>query len=1129
MDYSLLIDVRSQGISKVEADLQGLTVGMERTSQASDRLESSFRRVGNNERRLTSSNVNRFSSAVGDANNEVNSLNRSLNTLSSLVVGGVFLGFARSCISAAQDTAQLKAQIRALGEDAETTYGNLRDFSLTLAGLNTEGVVKAYSAFRRMGYASEEAKNNIEALDKGLASFGSSAGISNVMVQLEQLSNKTSGFTQDLRAISNYLYDVIPVVLNQFGASTIEQLQQMGVTGRQITDAITSHYGQLDAPANDINMAMNRLNSSIQEIKSNVGLAFEPLITQLSKILQFGAKISQNDFFGSAIASATKFFAITGGVALLVKSVQALNTHLQQTRTLFSSIFSRASGCDLLISRLRQADRSVNVNSGDLSRQFASQTVVATNTARRTGQVGNLIEELTIQRQINNYVNEMAQAENRASEVLRTRLNLTNLQIAELERELVLTEQLGTVESEIAQLEARQNLSGSEQIATTNRLTVLRRQQLAIEREISGFSAERLRLDELDAQAVAQIRNNMQMAAAANRLRVAGQAQRQNVMTAGRNFANQAVPYVSMAIMMAGDYFANKARESADKLKAAFSSLNVSDMAKAQRESKRGAGTDYWQSRVGQGAEQGAGLGAMVGMGGGILWTIIGALAGAVIGGIMGGETSRRDANSMNALGAASQRIDERYSSLDRRVRTLREQGNNEEAERIQAHIDYEKSRALYDAYASQENKDPEVLKQLYDNIVEAKSRMIQLDNQSLRNARELTQETEKQLRAIQNKSNKLSSDIASLQYQISGDDYTSGLIDINSEYEEALASARELRIESQNILANEQATAEERAKATANLDIATKEEEKAYLIAVKKTQELQKQNAELQNQKLLNKIKEQGELNSSNALISGDKYASDMAKNEADLMGVLNDMNASNEKKANALNQFRINSNRADLDRQSRLNNYQSKLLQFNGDSLGAKLNDINSKYNRTMNDITVDNVDKLTAGIERNIDTLNVYIDKIKTVFSNYFSNLSESINKQKDAISGAIQNAKEYRDTILGAFSQGQQYLRSSAYFDTSRPEYSDEELKYGWDKYWDDKNYNDKLNERVDKLVNGGQVTRYDELQKSFNDISKKIEQNDLTAQEILKELQTLSPSIKGSSKLFQDAWNSQMAF
>lgn len=1154
MDYSLLIDVRSQGISKVEADLQGLTVGMERTSQASDRLESSFRRVGNNERRLTSSNINRFSGSVRQANAEVSSLSRSMNTLSGLILSGVFIGMAKSCISAAQEVAGLKAQLRAIGEDADTAYNSLRDFSNTLAGLSTEGVVSAYSAFRRMNFTTSEAKDNIEALSKGLAQFGTSAGLDNVMRQLEQLSGKATGFTQDINAISNYLPNVRQVIQEAFNVSSIEDLYSQGITGRDLVNAITSHYSTLEAPVDDINMTMNRLNSSIKEIKANIGIAFEPMVAQLAKIVQIGAKISSNDWFAGAISSAAKFFGIVGGVALITKAFQGFNTVLQQTRATLQSLSaqSNANNLGIIANRLALGGPLLQtpVPQGALARQYrTSAEYVRANPSN----LGSIREEYVIYRDIRNCVNQINEAEAQLNTLVGERNNLLVRAENNMNRRLYASRLLTSIDNELNSLSRAES-------ENQYRIHNLQQRRLHVEEALNAVETERVSLLAQEESLSARIDAYRSVVASGGDFRSAQSTQFRNL---GSSILNS--PYFMMAGMMAGGY---------------LSSLGANNTGTAVGTVATVAGDTLSY----------AAMGAMFGP------------LGAAIGGATGVISGAIKAINANTKAIYDARNSEIRNSSITRAGELRRAGRESEARTVEENARFQEDvnnimaqneqvgvkdylRSGISAAISSLIPGGGVLEGLLGNFdisnitagLIAPSASDYMKRQGLDPKSQADviayydnlMEKEKQMQALQASDPNYRDKALEKEIKASGQMFTNYKatrtehaefyrnLEHQNEAEQRALSLEERQLDYQirinDALASDDEFGAKRLEAEKDLQAVLENEESSekekyiaqqkYLLTLRKineaerehTEELQRQAEEDAKRAAEEAKRQKHEMEQSQyayesnvQLVQGNRYLSELidsqrryndaiynAKNAYDMM------NASIEKS--------INDNKAQLGLMQRQNKLLSTMDKYYGRSDLAEKRDLRTKRDSVLYDITADQNEKDNAIWEEKLSLLDRSINKIKQYYS-FMSNLMQKQKEEnKQVIDGAIANAKAYRDAVLGMFAEGKQAFMSSGYFDTSRPEYSDEELLEGAQKYKADKKYKEDLEARTDKLLFGGSTTYMDNVLKGLEYMNQQIDLTNATGLELLKILGSMAPYIQGSSRLFQEAYNDQMAF
>jgi len=1166
----MVIKVVGSGFEAVNKKIDSLSVGIAKVTAKTNDLEHSFRKLGVNINGVDASGIGRVGTTtqhldrtIEDTNRDLNTLNRnlgnvntrgiesaneqaqhlnsSLGDISKLAIGGLLTGaltgFIRSTVDAQARVQSLKAQIRSIGDDVETTYSQIRDMSNENVGLNTDGAVRAYSAFRRIGQGAEESKESVISLGKGIASFGGdSNALSGVMMQIEQLANKTNGFTQDLNAISNYLPNVKSVIMETFNVSDLEELGSKGITGKDIVGAITSHYGELDVPFDGLNASLNRLNASIEEIKANAGAVFEPLVSSLSKLLQVASKFSQNDLFASAITSITTLVGFVGGIYLLNKAFQTLRNTGNEVIGMLQQLgnISRTNSLSQITQHLQQIGevrRTDNHLMGDDAR--ALRETVEYRRDNPTQQ-GGLSQELRILREIREERNAILQLQREDAEL--------SERIARNEREMatyqsqrtVLRNRKDEISNQINNLtNERDNTTDlSKRTQLQRRINELKDQEYYITQQIRQANRG-IRDTELEREHLNATRRFQTTPQAVRDVNSAYTTQAAIVQSKVMDGFKTASPYITMAIMTGANYLARVFGQEAEKVKQAFLSSNVNEMAKVSREADSRAGWKEMKGQMASYGNVGGGIGAGIGAVAGSLLPGIGTAIGGVLGGAigyLGGAltgmiASWTSSDRTTEFGRIAERVETNNRPYDEQIKQMTRQGKDTTLQ--EAWLDAKKAAEMYRAYVTSDAYDPndkESVKrqeELAKVKEETATRYLNLQSKEIENNKQISLELQKQVHEIQKKSNDLNSDIISLRFELNGDDFNAQLEKIKREYEKVNEEVAFQNSLQSQILQDENATNEQRELAGRTIAANNLELEKALLT-------YQKQTAELEKQQYIQKEKINGQITANEHLFNGNKYAADMARIQANLNVKLAQAKTL-EERILAVQEAKIEKNKADLGLMDRINTLKQNQLRFEGRGNDSdKLGILNNMWKVT-GDITADKLEKENAIMIARNNLLDQSINKIKQYYSHYTQGLNEVINKQKEAINGAIEHAKSYRDAILGMFSEGQQSLFASHYFNTDRAYYSDEELKQGYMEYQADKNYKEDLEKRTDKLLFGGSTESMETLVKRMEDTNKYAELNNITGMELLKLLQQWSPYIQGSGKLFEEAYNTQMSF
>jgi len=267
----LHVDITSRGVDKVNKELDSLNDMLQDTRTNSERATASVRG---------------FSGASAGSVGGVNTLTSAVSALSSALISVGAYQFSKNFVSGTLEATvsmdslnKMLTSVMGSAEVANREFAKLKNLARTTVGIDTQGAIKAFAAFTRMGDSASVAEKKVKDLSNAVAfSGGGAEEINRAIIQIEQLSSKTSGFSQDLRSIAESIPGVGQKIREAFGAESYEALSEMGVTGKQVAKVLMEELGKLPKVQAGVNEAFKGLNMSIFEIKSQLGETFVPVL-----------------------------------------------------------------------------------------------------------------------------------------------------------------------------------------------------------------------------------------------------------------------------------------------------------------------------------------------------------------------------------------------------------------------------------------------------------------------------------------------------------------------------------------------------------------------------------------------------------------------------------------------------------------------------------------------------------------------------------------------------------------------------------------------------------------------------------------------------------------------------------
>lgn len=201
-------------------------------------------------------------------------------------------------------------------ESAETEFKKLIEVA-KLPGLGLEEAARGSVALQSAGFSADEARASLLAFGNALATVGKGKNELNfVILALTQLQNKTSGFGQDLRQLTEQLPQLRGALTAAFGTADSEAIAKLGVTGKEVVQLITAEFAKLPKVTGGIKNAFENFSDSTKlsfaRIGESINKAFD-VEGKIDKISGFIASLSKK--FTDLDSSTQKIILVFAGLA----------------------------------------------------------------------------------------------------------------------------------------------------------------------------------------------------------------------------------------------------------------------------------------------------------------------------------------------------------------------------------------------------------------------------------------------------------------------------------------------------------------------------------------------------------------------------------------------------------------------------------------------------------------------------------------------------------------------------------------------------------------------------------------------------------------------------------------------
>ncbi|MBO4548531.1 MAG: tape measure protein, partial [Abditibacteriota bacterium] len=271
-------DVRTAAAS-IKGSLDQIKVSNEASSQA---VVAAIERIGASMTEVAqkyNESAEKMKESTGGLEQKAGGLKDVAGSLAAAWAGAAGTrAFVTGTLEAAASMESLEKAFKAAGGSAQQ-FEEVKRMAADTPVVDNQTAVNAVAAFSRMGYSIDEAKDKVKTLANAAAYFGkNSSDMERAIVQIEQLAGKTTGFSGDLLAISNALPDVRQRLNEAFGTETVEEIQELGVTGQDVAEMLVASYGELPEVTAGTQESLDSLGASFEEIKAGLGKAFIPAL-----------------------------------------------------------------------------------------------------------------------------------------------------------------------------------------------------------------------------------------------------------------------------------------------------------------------------------------------------------------------------------------------------------------------------------------------------------------------------------------------------------------------------------------------------------------------------------------------------------------------------------------------------------------------------------------------------------------------------------------------------------------------------------------------------------------------------------------------------------------------------------
>jgi tape measure domain-containing protein len=269
--------------------------------------------------------------AVISANAAVSQMSAQFSGLKNIAgfgaVGGVFITLGQKVLEATINFEKYHRQLTIVTGGASAATAKMRELQVIAAmpGLDLESAVYGQVRLQTMGYTAQQATTHIQTLARTVAGFGGGGEeMKGILLSFSQISSKGQVFAEEINQIAERLPTVRRLMTEAFGTSNAEEIQKMGISAMQFTDALLNGMQNSQPVVAGVAEEMAKLKVSIDSMFADESGGIKLGISLFNGLLSAIKSVH------SEAVDMFTFYATNKDALANLKEVQAFNAKMEQ-------------------------------------------------------------------------------------------------------------------------------------------------------------------------------------------------------------------------------------------------------------------------------------------------------------------------------------------------------------------------------------------------------------------------------------------------------------------------------------------------------------------------------------------------------------------------------------------------------------------------------------------------------------------------------------------------------------------------------------------------------------------------------------------------------------------------------
>lgn len=221
--------------------------------------------------------------ALRETNVAVGRMSAQFGTLRNVMAGGLAGGFAINMagdiMNAAMQAEKLQAALSATTGSrsmGESQFKVIKQLAGDI-GLGIENAAKAMIQFQSAGMSSAQSMQTIKAGYNAILSSGGGANeFSRFAVAIQQLRSSPKPLQEEINQLREALPTTAKLMKEAFGAQRAEDLQKLGISGREFVDGFLVAMERLPQVGDTMEKQIGRFKQQLTDFKAELGKAMMP-------------------------------------------------------------------------------------------------------------------------------------------------------------------------------------------------------------------------------------------------------------------------------------------------------------------------------------------------------------------------------------------------------------------------------------------------------------------------------------------------------------------------------------------------------------------------------------------------------------------------------------------------------------------------------------------------------------------------------------------------------------------------------------------------------------------------------------------------------------------------------------